>query len=40
MIIYSATKRQFSEDVVLNRISDLILGQRKEHGVSGGARSE
>lgn len=40
MIIYSATKRQFKEDVVLNRISDLIRNNLKEHGLSGGSISE
>lgn len=40
MIIYSATKRQFNEDVVLNRISDLIQGKLRECGVLGGSSSE
>lgn len=40
MIIYSATKRQFKEDVVLNRISDLIQNNLKKHGLSGGTISE
>lgn len=40
MIIYSTTKCQFKEDVVFNRISDLIQKNLKDHGISGGTPSE
>lgn len=40
MIIYSATKQQFKEDVVLNRISDLIRNNFEEHDILGGTASE
>lgn len=40
MIIYSATKRQFREDVVSNQISDLIRDSLKTHGLSGGTTAE
>lgn len=40
MIIYSASKRQFNEDVIPNQISDLISCQLKRCGVLGGTYAE
>lgn len=40
MIIYSAVKRQFREDVALNRIPDLIRTNLKARGLPGGAAAE
>jgi len=40
MIVYSATKQQFKDDVVFNQISDIIRLRLREHGVSGGSFSE
>lgn len=40
MIVYSATKAQFNEDVNLNRISDIILDHLRERNVGGGSPAE
>lgn len=40
MIVYSATKQQFTNDVVLNRISDIIRDKLREHNIWGGSFSE
>jgi len=40
MIVYSATKQEFNNDVILNLISDKILTQLKGKGLSGGQISE
>ena len=40
MIVYSATKVQFNNDVNLNRISDKILEKLREKHLSGGQESE
>lgn len=40
MIVYSATKAQFNDDVNLNRISDIILNNLKEKHISGGQIAE
>lgn len=40
MIVYSATKKQFNDDVNLNLISDIILDNLKDRGISGGQASE
>ena len=40
MIVYSATKAQFNNDVNLNRISDKILEKLREKHLSGGQESE
>ena len=40
MIVYSATKAQFNDDVNLNKISDIILQNLREKNVSGGQLAE
>ena len=40
MIVYSASKAQFNDDVNLNRISDIILGNLRERHLSGGQTAE
>ena len=40
MIVYSATKKQFNDDVIFNQISDKILEQLRLKKVSGGAYAE
>ncbi len=40
MIVYSETKQQFNNDVIMNQISDKILNQLRSKGLSGGAKSE
>ena len=40
MIIYNSTKFKFNDDVNLNRISDIILHNMREKGVSGGQSPE
>ena len=40
MIVYSATKAQFNDDVNLNRISDIILQNLREKNISGGQLAE
>ena len=40
MIVYSATKTEFNEDVNLNRISDIILQNLRDRNISGGQMSE
>ena len=40
MIVYSATKTQFNDDVNLNRISDIILQNLREKNISGGQLAE
>ena len=40
MIVYSATKAQFNDDVNLNRISDIILQNLREKNISGGQIAE
>ena len=40
MIIYSATKGEFSNDVIMNSISDKILSKLNEANLSGGGRAE
>ena len=40
MIVYSATKTQFNDDVILNRISDIILRNLREKHISGGQAAE
>ena len=40
MIVYTAPKRQFNEDVNLNQISDIILSNLKEKHISGGQAAE
>jgi len=40
MIVYSATKKQFNDDVNLNIISDIILDNMKQKNILGGQSSE
>ena len=40
MIVYSATKQEFNDDVIMNKISDKILSQFRLKKVSGGALAE
>ena len=40
MIVYSATKAQFNDDVNLNRISDIILHNLRERKLGGGQLAE
>ena len=40
MIVYNATKRQFNDDVNLNRISDIIRDNLREKHLSGGQAAE
>lgn len=40
MIVYNATKRQFNDDVNLNRISDIIRENLREKHLSGGQAAE
>ena len=40
MIVYSATKREFNNDVVMNMISDKILLKLKESNIHGGQDAE
>ena len=40
MIVYSATKTEFNEDVNLNRISDIILQNLRDRNISGGQMAE
>ncbi len=40
MIVYSATKAQFNDDVNLNRISDIILQNLREKNIPGGQLAE
>ena len=40
MIVYSATKEQFNDDVNLNRISDIILHNLQQKKISGGQLAE
>ena len=40
MIVYSATKAQFNDDVNLNRISDIILSNLRKKNLSGGQSAE
>lgn len=40
MIVYSATKTEFNEDVNLNRISDIILQNLRDKNMSGGQMAE
>ena len=40
MIVYSANKTQFNDDVILNRISDIILRNLREKHISGGQAAE
>lgn len=40
MIVYSATKTQFNDDVNLNHISDIILRNLREKHISGGQAAE
>ncbi len=40
MIVYNATKAQFNDDVVFNRISDIILSNLRAKNLSGGQIAE
>ncbi|MBQ1810674.1 MAG: DUF2075 domain-containing protein [Erysipelotrichaceae bacterium] len=40
MIVYSATKEQFNDDVIMNRISGIILENMRSKHISGGHGSE
>lgn len=40
MIVYNASKQQFDEDVVLNRIADIVRDNLKEKHISGGQAAE
>lgn len=40
MVVYSATKKQFNSDVIMNVISDKILEQLRTKKISGGALAE
>lgn len=40
MIVYSATKRQFNNDVVMNQISDIILYNLRAKNIPGGQAAE
>ena len=40
MIVYSATKAEFNDDVNLNRISDIILDNLRKKNISGGQFAE
>ena len=40
MIVYSATKAEFNDDVIMNRISDKILNKLLDANIQGGASSE
>lgn len=40
MIVYSASKTEFNDDVNLNRISDIILSNLRERHLSGGQAAE
>ena len=40
MIVYSATKGEFNNDVIMNSISDKILNRLKENNIHGGQDAE
>ncbi|MBP5354152.1 MAG: AAA family ATPase, partial [Lachnospiraceae bacterium] len=40
MIVYSATKNEFNDDVNMNRISDIILHNLREKNLLGGQYAE
>lgn len=40
MIVYSATKQDFNDDVNMNRISDIILQNLREKNLGGGQHAE
>ncbi len=40
MIVYHATKAQFNEDVIFNRLADIIKRKLKEENISGGEEAE
>ncbi len=40
MIVYSATKQQFNDDVILNQISDKIRDQFRANKIPGGQQAE
>lgn len=40
MLVYTASKSQFNEDVILNQISDKILDKLREKNIHGGEKSE
>lgn len=40
MIVYSATKSEFNNDVILNQISDKILNKLREANIHGGEDAE
>ena len=40
MIVYSGTKRQFNQDVIMNEIPDIIQKKIDEHHLPGGKTSE
>lgn len=40
MIVYSATKAEFNNDVIMNRISDRILMRMSEEHIFGGRHAE
>ena len=40
MIVYSATKAEFNNDVIMNSISDKILNKLIENNIHGGQDAE
>ena len=40
MIVYSATKKEFNNDVIFNQIADKVLESLKEKNIQGGSDSE
>ncbi len=40
MIVYHATKAQFNEDVIFNRLADIIKRKLREENISGGEEAE
>lgn len=40
MIVYSATKVEFNNDVIMNSISHKILNRLKENNIHGGSLCE
>ena len=40
MIVYSATKAEFNNDVIMNSISDKILSKLLENNIHGGQDAE
>ena len=40
MIVYSATKREFNNDVIMNSISNKILSKLLENNIHGGTDGE